>query len=54
MFLSDIHVTIGKMKLTMEDFLERHCEGKQYDSCANTPCKFASPSGCTHPRHPKN
>ena len=29
MFLGDIHVTISNMKLTMEDFLERHCAGKQ-------------------------
>lgn len=35
-------------------FVEDHCQGEQYDSCVESPCPFASHSGCRHPLHPKN
>lgn len=40
--------------MTPEDFVKNHCTGKQYDSCKNSPCLYASHSGCTHPLHPKH
>jgi hypothetical protein len=40
--------------MTFTEFIANHCVG-QYDSCTvNNPCRYASSSGCTHPRHPKN
>jgi hypothetical protein len=36
------------------EFINTKCEGKEYDSCFNSPCTFASSSGCSHPDHPKN
>jgi hypothetical protein len=38
----------------LEYFISVQCEGKQYDSCKNSPCRFSSSSGCLHPEHPKN
>jgi hypothetical protein len=40
--------------MTLEEFARDHCVGKEYDSCVNSPCPYASASGCTHPLHPKN
>lgn len=39
---------------TLENFVRDYCEGKDDDSCLNSPCRFASAGGCTHPQHPKN
>lgn len=38
----------------LEVFLEKHCTGRQYDSCIDSPCPSSSFSGCLHPLHPKN
>lgn len=38
----------------LNQFREEHCTGKQYDSCVNSPCRYSSSSGCTHPEHPSN
>jgi hypothetical protein len=38
----------------MAAFVREYCQGKQYDSCANSPCPFSSPNGCQHPMHPKH
>lgn len=35
-------------------FLEVYCQGRQYDSCKNSPCPWASHGGCRHPMHPAN
>jgi hypothetical protein len=35
-------------------FIKNHCTGTIYDSCVNSPCRYSSSSGCTHPLHPKN
>jgi hypothetical protein len=40
--------------ITQEQFVEKYCEGKQYDSCKESPCPYASHSGCKHPKHPDN
>ena len=40
--------------MNLSEFVENHCTGKQYDSCVQSPCAFASTSGCRHPLHPKN
>ena len=40
--------------MTLYEFVQNHCAGKQYDSCIESPCLFASSSGCRHPLHPKN
>jgi len=37
----------------LREFVAKDCTGKQYDSCCNSPCRFSSVSGCTHPQHPK-
>lgn len=37
----------------LKQFVNNDCVGKQYDSCKNSPCTYASASGCTHPNHPK-
>jgi len=37
----------------LSDFIEQHCAGKEYDSCKNSPCPFASSGGCIHPKYPK-
>ena len=36
------------------NFIRLYCEGKQYESCKNSPCRYASLDGCRHPLHPKN
>ncbi|NSW83136.1 MAG: hypothetical protein HPY90_07655 [Syntrophothermus sp.] len=38
----------------LRSFIERYCEGRQYDSCVNNSCPFSSAFGCRHPEHPKN
>ena len=40
--------------MNLHDFVQKHCEGKQYDSCIESPCRFSSHSGCRHPMHPNN
>lgn len=40
--------------MTIPEFVREFCLGQQYDSCVNSPCRYAGASGCTHPRHPKN
>lgn len=40
--------------MNLSEFVENHCVGKQYDSCVDSPCAFASHSGCRHPLHPKH
>ena len=40
--------------MNLSEFVENHCVGKQYDSCVESPCAFASHSGCRHPLHPKH
>lgn len=40
--------------MNLSEFVENHCIGKQYDSCVQSPCAFASTSGCRNPLHPKN
>ena len=37
----------------MSEFVRLHCEGREYDSCFNSPCRYASVDGCRHPLHPK-
>jgi len=39
---------------TLEEFEKDWCEGKDYDSCKDSPCRFSSSSGCMHPLHPNN
>jgi len=34
-------------------FLRDKCVGKQYDSCIESPCLWASRSGCAHPDYPR-
>lgn len=41
------------MSEALELFVEEHCVGKEYDSCINSPCRYSSNDGCTHPEHPK-
>lgn len=36
------------------EFVRLHCEGREFDSCHNSPCRYASADGCRHPLHPKN
>ena len=38
----------------LTEFIDKHCVGKQYDTCTNSPCLYASSSGCQHVQHPKN
>lgn len=41
--------------MTLQEFVDRHCPGKSYDSCHDSPCPYSSHlHGCTHPLHPKN
>ena len=42
------------MKDELELFVEKYCVGKEYDSCHNSPCRYASVHGCQHPEHPWN
>ena len=35
------------------EFVDNHCVGKEYDSCYEAPCFYASKQGCLHPEHPK-
>jgi hypothetical protein len=35
------------------EFVRTLCVGKEYDSCHEFPCRYASVSGCQHPQHPK-
>ena len=37
----------------LDHFVSNLCEGKQYDSCVSSPCRYASQHGCQHPQHPK-
>jgi hypothetical protein len=39
--------------MTLDEFVNNHCEGKQYDSCFNSPCRYAGSGGCQHPLYPK-
>ena len=36
----------------LETFVAIHCVGRNYDSCVNSPCQYASSTGCAHPEHP--
>ncbi|MDI3534798.1 MAG: hypothetical protein PWQ82_1163 [Thermosediminibacterales bacterium] len=40
--------------MTIDEFVKKHCTGKEYDSCVDSPCPYSSASGCRHPLHPKN
>jgi hypothetical protein len=40
-------------RLTVAEFARTLCVGQEYDSCISSPCRYASMSGCQHPRHPK-
>jgi hypothetical protein len=40
--------------MTLQEFIREHCAGRQYDSCANSPCRYSGPGGCRHPQHPWN
>lgn len=40
--------------MTLYEFVRRYCTGRKYDSCTNSPCRYASANGCRHPLHPKN
>ena len=45
----------GLFLLTLfAEFIANDCTGKQYDSCVESPCTYASSMGCQHPKHPKN
>ena len=39
--------------MTLGEFIKTKCEGRIYDSCVNSPCRWARSGGCTHPDHPK-
>ena len=41
-------------ELTLSEFVRDHCAGREYDSCVESPCVYASHSGCKHPLHPNN
>lgn len=34
-------------------FVRDHCCGRDYDSCVDSPCRYAGVGGCQHPQHPK-
>lgn len=38
--------------MTLAEFREKHCAGREYDSCANSPCRYSNPNGCQHPLYP--
>jgi hypothetical protein len=39
--------------MKMQEFIENHCGGKEFDSCV--PCTYYSASsGCCHQKHPEN
>jgi len=40
--------------MNIKTFVETKCEGKEYDSCANSHCRWSSINGCQHPEHPDN
>lgn len=40
--------------MTLQEFVDRHCVGRQYDSCIGTPCTYSGGAGCIHPLHPWN
>lgn len=42
----------GGLELSLADFIRDHCQGRIYDSCFDSPCMYASPIGCAHPKHP--
>ena len=39
-------------RMTIAEFARTLCVGQEYDSCINSPCCYASVSGCQHPKHP--
>lgn len=40
--------------ISLAEFVRDYCKGREYDSCANSPCLYSNPSGCQHPMHPRN
>lgn len=36
----------------LAQFLKDKCAGPEYDSCHDSPCRYASSDGCTHSDHP--
>lgn len=40
--------------MNITEFIDKYCQGKEYDSCINSPCPYASSNDCKHPKHPKN
>lgn len=40
--------------MTLKEFTGKYCQGKNYNSCINSPCLYASREGCLNPLHPKN
>ena len=47
-------MSMSKLAKTKADFVQNICAGKEYDSCINSPCLYASGDGCKHPEHPRN
>lgn len=43
----------ARAEAELSDFVSRYCVGKNYDSCHDSPCRYASIDGCQHPMHPK-
>lgn len=41
------------MVANLNEFVREHCEGREYDSCVISPCRWSSNEGCCHPQHPK-
>jgi hypothetical protein len=37
----------------LAEFVKTDCRGKQYDTCVDSPCPYASINGCQHPKHPR-
>jgi len=47
------------MVKTLDEFIEKHCAGKRFDSCspclyAGGPSRTAGGLECRHPEHPNN
>lgn len=42
-----------RLPLTLEQFNEHFCTGREYDSCRNSPCQHSG-EVCQHPLHPAN
>ncbi len=38
----------------LQIFVRDLCVGREYDSCHDSPCPYASSGGCSHPKHPNN